>query len=407
MKKADIVIVGAGLIGSSLAMHLSKNSKLKILCIDIDLKGTFSSSELNAGGVRATWFHPLNSVLSKASIDYFEKIKDQIGFRQKGYLWMYDETRWSKVKNAIQNNSECDDLKIEFLNPSEVNNKFSFIDQLDEFGGATFSPKDGLLNPNLLKLHYRSEAQKNSQNIEFINHIMLSEVKTVNENKIQLKCNQLKGQTISDEQIQNVLIQGEINESNEIEIETKILVNCSGAWAEKTSKLYGGFCKSYPVKRQVSLFECKGVDFTQFGMFVDTSGVYFHPEANYVLSGFAIENEKPGYDMNYQHSFFENEIWPRLFRRASCFENIREITGWAGLYENSPDHSAVIGRVLNKANIFEAHSFSGRGVMQSYSAGLGLSELIMLNQYKSIDLSAFSAERFEKNENLIVESLVI
>lgn len=406
MIKTDIVIVGAGLIGSSVAMHLSKTTKSKITCIDVDLKGTFSSSELNAGGVRATWYHPLNSVLSKYSIDYFEKVADKVGFRQNGYMWMYDQTKWSLAKDALSKNQETNNLNIEFLNQKQIKEKYSFLDQVDDLGGATFSPKDGLLNPNLLKLHYREMALHNSKNIEFVDRTYVQDITVIGEDRISLTCykNNIEA---TEEEIQNTLL----NDSNKLhsnfEIETKILINCAGAWAKKISNLYDGFCPSVPVKRQVSLFECKGVDFTKYGMFVDSSGVYFHPEANYILSGFAIESESPGYNMTYDHSFFETEIWPKLYKRSSYFENIREITGWAGLYEVSPDHSAIIGKDFNKHNIYEAHSFSGRGVMQSYVAGLALSELIQHGSYKTHDLSAFSSQRFIKNDKLILESLVI
>jgi sarcosine oxidase, subunit beta len=83
-----------------------------------------------------------------------------------------------------------------------------------------------------------------------------------------------------------------------------------------------------------------------------------------------------------------------MFARMSSMERLRHVTGWAGLYEVSPDRSAIVGRAA--ARVFEAHSFSGRGVMQSYGAGQALAELIVDGRYGKLDATALSRERFDR-----------
>jgi sarcosine oxidase subunit beta len=85
-------------------------------------------------------------------------------------------------------------------------------------------------------------------------------------------------------------------------------------------------------------------------------------------------------------------------------ERMRHVSGWAGLYEVSPDRSAIIGRAAPR--IFEAHSFSGRGVMQSYGAGQALAELIVNGAYTEFDAQALTRERFKRNQ-LVWEELHI
>ena len=93
-QKFDIAIIGAGLIGSSLAYHLTNRKRLSVALLDIDFEGKYSSSELNAGGARAEWFHRVNIELSRLTLDFLASQPDQFGFRQKGYLWLYDKNKW-------------------------------------------------------------------------------------------------------------------------------------------------------------------------------------------------------------------------------------------------------------------------------------------------------------------------
>src|SRR5712691_10743143 len=93
-ERFEVVVIGAGIVGSSVAMALGERG-IKTLAIDIDLSGRLSSSEKNAGGVRATWWQPVNIALCRASIRYYHSVGDAVGFRQKGYLWLYDDHAWS------------------------------------------------------------------------------------------------------------------------------------------------------------------------------------------------------------------------------------------------------------------------------------------------------------------------
>ena len=79
-------------------------------------------------------------------------------------------------------------------------------------------------------------------------------------------------------------------------------------------------------------------------------------------------------------------------------ERLRHVTGWAGLYEVSPDRSAIVG--LAAPHVYEAHSFSGRGVMQSYGAGQALADLIANGKYGRFDATALSRDRFDRNEQV-------
>lgn len=389
----DIVIVGAGLIGSSVAMNLARLSKRAVTVLDVDLEGKFSSSELNAGGVRATWTQPLNAALARNSIAYYESVRDEIGFRQRGYFWMHSRESWPGAIERLRSNPNLTDLGMEYLTPEEIRRRHDFIDRTDDLGGATFSPKDGLLNPNLLKLHYRAEAR--GAGVEFVDRSWVRNTRVSANDTIEVEIETF-AQSLSEDEVKKILVSGS-DGGTHFMIRPKTLVNCTGAWARCFAAGMGMASHCKAVKRQMSLFECRDVDLTSCGMFVDSSGVYFHPEAKHILAGFSTPEQAHGYDFEYDgEEFFQNRIWPPLHERSSKFANLKHVTGMAGLYEVSPDMSALIGRMPGFAEVFEAHSFSGRGAMQSYAAGLALAEFIHFGAYRTLDVGALSGARFEK-----------
>ena len=86
----SVVIAGGGIIGSAVAYSLALRGVQDIRVVDLDLAGVYASSELNAGGVRATWWQPVNIETCRQSLDFFRSRREQFGFRERGYLWLYE-----------------------------------------------------------------------------------------------------------------------------------------------------------------------------------------------------------------------------------------------------------------------------------------------------------------------------
>jgi FAD-dependent oxidoreductase domain-containing protein 1 len=389
-ERFEAILIGAGIVGSSLAMALAERG-VRTLAVDVDLQGRLSSSEKNAGGVRATWWQPVNIALCRASIKYYESIAAEAGFRQKGYLWLYDGATWTQALEHIAVQRELGH-PIETLTPAQVAARVPEIDKLEGIAGATFSPEDGLINPNLLKRHYRESAR--SLGARFLDRLFVLGIEA-GADGVRLDCWQADD-PMTDAALARMMTQdepGEAQTGRALELRGDAIVVTGGAWSPRPLKLLGLPNLSEPVRRQICLVDSRVTNLERYGMIVDTSGLYFHNEGAHILAGYSPPDEPPGYHFHYDgEPFFQNEIWPRLYARMSCMERLRHVTGWAGLYEVSPDRSAIVGRAAPR--VFEAHSFSGRGVMQSYGAGQALADLIAKGAYGALNASALSRDRF-------------
>src|SRR5579875_1906929 len=376
---------------------------LKPLVVDLDLSGRLSSSEKNAGGVRATWWQPVNIRLCRDSIRYYETIAAEIGFRQRGYLWLYDEQTWPKALEHIALQRDLGH-PIETLTAREVNRRVPEIDRLEGIAGATFSPRDGLINSNLLKEHYRTRSRE--LGAEYLDRTFVIAI-DAGADAVSLQCWRADD-AIPDEMLIRLLTQdapGEAETGHLFELRANAIAITGGAWSGQALRLAGLENLSEPIRRQICLVDSRTIDLARYGMIVDTSGLYFHSEGQHILAGYSPPEEPPGYHFNYDgEAFFMNEIWPRLYARMSGCERLRHVTGWAGLYEVSPDRSAILGAAAPR--IFEAHSFSGRGVMQSYGAGQALAELIALGRFDRFDAAALNRRRFAEHR-LVWEELHI
>src|SRR5262245_34988086 len=119
IQNPDILIMGAGVLGSACAWHLSQNGAGEITVIDLDLAGTFSSSELKAGGCRATWWQLINMELSLSSLQFYETIASEVQFFQKGYFFLYGPSKW-KVALSKKPIYEAKKIPVHYLEAGEI-----------------------------------------------------------------------------------------------------------------------------------------------------------------------------------------------------------------------------------------------------------------------------------------------
>ena len=394
MDAVGTLVIGAGVIGSAVAMHLADMGAEDVYVVDPDLAGARSSSERNAGGVRANWWQPVNVALSVATIDWLGAIAAEVAFRQHGYLWMYDETLWPGAQ-AHAGLQRALGREVELLSAHDVADRFRMIDRLGGVAGATLTPSDGLVNSNAVKEGLRARAR--AAGAHFVDRALVTGFEHSGRRVESVRLARL-----SNEGEAARALEGSGAPLGSEDVFPQTIVNASGPWSATVSGLLGSPGHSHPIRRQVSLVASRDVDLSGVGMIVDTSGAYLHHEGgDTFLAGYSPPGDPHGIDFTYDaYAFFEAELWPRLVGRMSAMDRLEYRGGWAGLYDMSEDGSAILGLVPGLENVYEAHSFSGRGVMQSWAAGRALAELMLTGGFRTIDASALSAERFALGRHL-------
>lgn len=409
-ERIGVLVAGGGIIGSAIACALVERGVHDVCVVDLDLAGTYASSELNAGGARATWWQEPNIASCRDTIAFFEAHAEEVSLRQRGYLWLYDDAaRFARARER-RTLQERLGLRVDLLEPREVARRFPLLDRnLDAIVGATFSPRDGLINPNAVRRLYRERAIRGGA--RFLNRHYVEGIEVVEQEPGRRRVERVhvveveKGEPADESGlVHRILTQHRVEPESSRDhpsLRPEVFVNALGAWSPLLSAKLGVRDFSVPVRRQISMVDVRardlppGVDLRGAGMIVDASGLYFHPEGPFTLAGFSNPEEPSGYDFRYDgDAFFEREIWPRLAHRASAFERCHHVRGWSGLYSVTPDCSGVLGRVAGFSNALEAHSFTGRGVMQSYAVGRAVAELICDGGFRTLDLSQLAAERF-------------
>lgn len=373
-KTADVIIIGGGIVGLSIAYHLSLKKPSKIILLEKDQLGGGSSGRC-IGGIRTQFSTSINIIFSLESIKFFEHFKDEFGidpgFNKIGYLFLTtreNDLNLFKENIRLQKSFKID---VEFLTQIEIANRWPFLRSNDLLGGS-FSPDDGFADPHAILTGFIKGAKSGGVKIY--------------EGKEVIKILVDKGRVIG-------------AKTKSETIYSPIIINAGGPYAQSIGKMAGIDIPVKPIRRQIFITSPFYLTAGKIPLIIDFQrGWYFRKEGEGFLISGPVDKE-PSFNLNVDYKALaeasENAIY-----RVPAFEKARIIRGWAGLYEISPDHHAILGKVPQLGGFIVANGFSGHGFQHSPAVGKVLAELIMEGKSKTIDISCLSIERFEKGEVL-------
>ena len=380
MDSADVVITGGGIMGCALAYQLAKRD-VDVLLLERETLGSQSTGKC-AGGVRQQFSMEANVRLQRMSVRMFEDFEQETGhpadFRQIGYLFVltlpqhvedfrHNMEMWHRVGLA----------EARWVDASEASRMVPVLN-VEDVLGCTFCPTDGIASPADVTSGYAAAARRHGAR-------MKEGVEVV-------------GIDVAGGRVQGVRTPGG-------DVATRVLFNCAGAWSASIGRMAGLEIPVLPYRRQIAVTGTFPQVPRNNPMTVDfQSSLYFHPEGDGVLIGMSDRGDPPGYvtDVNWD---FLARMFEQAARRAPALASAGVKTAWAGLYETTPDHQAILGPLPEVDGFWCAAGFSGHGFMQAPAAALLLAQLL-LDHSSDIDLSPFAFSRFAQG-SLVRERNVI
>jgi len=389
---ADVVIIGSGIVGSSVAYHLAEQGCTNVLVIEREAHQGKGSTGKSMGGVRAQFATPVNIQMSRYSIDFFARFDEVVGhpadYRAHGYLFCATNEKHLEYLRANRERQIALGVKnVELVSREDI---AKFVPQLrvDDILGGTFCQTDGFVDPHSVMMGFMLKARERGVRLWLDTQVTGIEIEpaltgTAGASPASSFATDLRRRITG------------VSTSRGF-VSTPIVVNAAGPWAAQVAKMAGADLPVEPLRRQLVPTEPFDGLPQRFPMVIDMStGFHFRREGKGILLAWNDPEETPGFKTEFDPSFVEKILTraaDRVPRLAEAEVNPRR--AWAGLYEMTPDHHAIIGPAPDVAGLYFVNGFSGHGVMHSPASGRITADLILHRHSDLIDASQLGLERF-------------
>ena len=378
---ASVVVIGAGCIGASIAFWLGRRGVSDVVVLEKEPFPGAGSTSKAAGGIRAQFSTPLNVQISMRAIAHYARFAEEMGtdpvYVPVGYLFLLaDPARWREFQRQAEMQRSLG-LDVRTLTPAQAGELVPEL-RVDDLEGATFCPTDGLGLPHEVTQAYVTQARRHGV-------------------RFQLGC-AARGLVVERGRVLGV-------RTDAGTITAEWVVNAAGPYAAEVAGWALVELPVRPIRRHCFTTEPLPFARDTLPMIVDMkSGVYMHRESGGMLLGLANREEPEGFDTSVNWDLLERVVEPAV-HRVPALEVAEVSNAWAGLYETTPDHNAVLGPPASVQGLMLANGFSGHGFMHAPAIGELIAEWIVDGR-PSLDLTPLRLERFA-DAQAVVETNVI
>ena len=379
MRTASVVIIGAGVIGASVAYHLARRGWREILVLDRSHGPGQGSTGKATGGFRAQYATPVNVRLSLLSRDKLRCFTDETGgnagYVAAGYLWLASTESELEVLRAARRVQHQEGLtEAVEVGPEEITRLNPAV-TLDEVIGGSFCPSDGFIRPQGIVEGYLTAAGRLGVELEW--QVEVTGLRREQDNRIA------------------------VVETSRGPVSAAAVVNAAGPWAAQVAQWAGFDLPVAPLRRQVAATTPTDLLHDTMPMTIfTTDGFHLRVRDGRILLLWPTPGV-PGrpFDIGVDDEWIEAVVGKArrrvpVVRRAT----IDRDACWAGLYEVSPDKHAILGAAPECPNLFLVNGCSGHGVMHAPALGQLLAEVISDGAASTIDVSPLRPSRFREGE---------
>jgi sarcosine oxidase subunit beta len=369
----DVVVVGAGVIGASVAWHLGR-AGVRALVLERDPAPGQGSTGLATGGFRAQYGTEINvrlSLLAREKLRRFEADTGvDPGYAPRGYLWLARTDAQLDVLRAAQEIQRAAGLREAcMLDAAGIRDVNPHI-RVDGLRGAAFCPTDGYIRPLEILRGYLRDAQ----------------IRT--------------GARVSGLRRRGARIEA-VQLADGSEIAAGAVVDAAGPWAGPVARLAGVDVPVAPLRRQVgSTVDTKVLPPSMPMTIWVEDGLHVRERDGRVLLVWPTPGDPLDPESTALQPGWLDEVWRKAAARVPALAQVPvdPARSWAGLYEMSPDQHALLGPAPGCDNLFLCNGNSGHGVMHAPALGHLLAEIIVHGKARSLDVHALRPSRFAEGQ---------
>lgn len=382
-ERADVVVVGGGVVGASAAYHLAVAGAGRVLLLErADALGTGSTGAC-AGGFRFQFSSDVNIRLSQASVPMILRFAEEHGLPldvwQDGYLFLVrEEEAWTGFVHAAERQRALG-VEVDLLEPADAVRLVPGI-SLERVIGATYGPRDGIADPSGLTNGYATLARRAG-----------AELRTRAE---------VLGVRIDGDRVRGVRTAAG-------DVDAPVVVNAAGPWAGALAATAGIELPLEPIPRNVATTgPFPGVPERRTLVIDAETSFYFHREGRGVLMGMGSADERSSFDTAPDARFIAERLLPTAVRVFPPLEDAGLERTWAGLYEMTPDRHPIIGPAPGVEGFYLAIGFSGHGFQHAPVVGVLIAEMVIEGSARIVDVSGLGLERFASGDLIREEHVV-
>jgi FAD-dependent oxidoreductase domain-containing protein 1 len=389
--KADVVVIGGGVMGASVAFWLTRMQPgLRVTVVERDPTHARAATALSVASIRQQFTSAVNVRLSRFGIGFLRDIAEwtgaaggvtDIGLRENGYLFVTGSAQTAAVMAEVAAMQRDEGAATVILTPDQIATRFPWI-TTDDLAAGSFGPRDEGWFDNMGLL----AAFRNAGRAAGVTWVR----------------DEVTGLDTAGGRVAAVRV------SHGGHVPCAAVVNCAGTRAAAVMAMAGLTLPVEPRKRTVFVIDAPNARHADGPLLIDR-GFYLRPERDHWITATVPQDDGPCdiNDFDPDLHLFEEVIWEQLYARCPGFDAVKVVRHWVGHYDyNTLDQNAILGPHPVLPNLYLCNGFSGHGLQQSPGVGRGLAEHILTGGWQSLDLSELGVERVLEGRPLLERAVV-